>query len=238
MIQQTRPSAAFVLQLFERNGLKPHSGFAAILTQLDWESFSAAVEALGATLAFSCGTPRDLSRVLIGHSRTEAAGAEVIAHVAAVTPDEGHSKALRRHAADERRHSRIFSALSAIAAALPAGAMAAPEAARDSFVDEYDGDLAGFLCDTHFAEIRNVFHIGALVRMAAHPDPSAARKIRAGLARVILDERRHVTGTARMLGQLFDADPFLPDRIRVAFAEYVKFIGREAQAAREAASRP
>ncbi|MEA3000334.1 MAG: hypothetical protein QOK17_2167 [Sphingomonadales bacterium] len=227
------PSASFVLSLLEAAGVQLHPGFADALTDLHWQRFSAAVKGLAATIP-KLDQPGDLSRKFQRHAQTETVGAEVIGYVAATVADRRHRGALLRHAADERRHCRIFSALSEVSGGKQPGAEVAEPSERDSFTDSYDGDLPSFLCDTLFAELRNVFYLSALFERVAHPAPSAQRKIQGGISRVIADEKRHVFGSAMILNDLFPADPLMPDRLAAGLDGYVAFIDQEAEHAASA----
>jgi hypothetical protein len=225
--EDLRPSARFILSLLGEHDVDPHPGLAAALGELDWQSFSEAVSALAATIPRLIA-PADMSRTFARHAQTEAAGAEVIGHVAGTLVDGTHRLAMKRHAADERRHCRIFGGLIQLLSGEAAAGGVTAAADRDPFVEGYDGDFAGFLCDTHFAEVRNIFYLDVLRRRVSHPEPSIQRKVVAALSRIILDERRHVVSTASILSELFPEDVHMVARLRAAFEAYVLFIKEEA----------
>ncbi|MBV9930635.1 MAG: hypothetical protein JO013_06800 [Alphaproteobacteria bacterium] len=224
-----RPSAAFVLNLFEEAGASVAPGFAQIVRGLDWETFADSVGAFAATIRPQ-SNPQALARIFRHHAETEGVGAEVIGFVASTIADERHRRTMSRHAADERRHCRIFSAMADVADGT-CGISPAPSPAPDAFVDQYDGDLPSFLCDTHFAEVRNVFYLSTLSENIHHPDVLAQHKIQAGLARVIGDEKRHVLSTATILNELLSGDPLMRDRLASGLAGYAAFIREEAERA-------
>jgi hypothetical protein len=219
-----RPTASFVIALLEQHEVRVDPSFRDIVGTLDWPAFADAVAALQQSALAAASRPGGLATTLEGHAESELSGAEVIKFVGDKAGQSGVRELLSRHAADEKRHSRIFHALSRLVDPGRAGKELYPIAGRDPFLDEYDGDLNGFLCDTHFAEIRNLFYLTFLRENISHADSKVRRKVRSGLARVISDEKMHIVGTGFLINKNYPSDIHMSDRIHCAFDRYVTFI--------------
>lgn len=222
------PTPAFVIALLERHKVRVEASYRTDFEALDWQAFADAVDALQQSALATMSRPAGLARTLEGHAESELSGAEVIRFVGNKAEHSDDRDLLGRHADDEERHSRIFHALSRLVDPRRVGEGLYPLSNRDPFLDEYVGDLNGFLCDTHFAEIRNLFYLTFLREKVAHHDANIMRKVRSGLSRIISDEKKHIVGTGFLINKYYPSDIHMSDRIRCAFDRYVTFIKESA----------
>lgn len=216
------PSASFVLSTLRAYAPGPHTDFAEAIDRLDWDEFAGAVAECQRSVPAELG-PDAFPAFLAHQEAHEDSGAEIIGYIADTVADPRHRAMLKRHAADEVRHSSIFLALRRLLSPeTPVEPLTRAE--PDPFLARYEGDLASFLWDTHFAEISSIFYLGAVRSAATHPEATIRRKIDAALAKVIADETRHVASTATILSELFADDSLMAARMQASFDDYASAI--------------
>lgn len=223
-----RPSARFIISLLEQHDVRIDPGYRASVQGLDWPAFADAVDALQQSALEAASSSRGLALVLEGHAESELSGAEIIKFVGRKAGQSGVRELLRRHAADEKRHSRIFHVLSRLVEPEIVGKGLYPSLKRDPFMDLFEGDLNSFYCDTHFAEIRNFFYLSFLRQNVSHADSGISRKIDSGLSRIISDEKKHIVGTGLLINDSYSSNAYMPVHLRCAFERYISFIGEAA----------
>ncbi|HYI40312.1 MAG TPA: hypothetical protein VE053_08340 [Allosphingosinicella sp.] len=223
----TKPSASFVLSSMRDQAPGPHADFSGAIDLLDWDEFAGAVAQLQRSVPAALS--RDsFSLLLVKQEAHENSGTEIIGYVADTVLNPRHRAMMKRHAADESRHSRVFLALRRLITS-DASVAAVAKKEPDPFLARYQGDLASFLWDTHFAEISSIFYLDTVRRAVTHPQQAIRRKIDAALARVIADERRHVASTASILSDLFRDDPLMVARMQASFSDYVHAVREQAE---------
>jgi len=164
------------------------------------------------------------------HAAHEASGSRFIAFVAEKHAEGGLQRQLWKHAKDEARHSRIFTAL---AAWLAPGAARAPmekPAGDDGAGDpsSFNGDIASFLVATHLAEIRNLALLGQYRSILAAAPGATNDRLRQVLDRVHADESHHVAYTAAHVSQQFEVSPRTSERFEWYVDSYVRDAWAEA----------
>jgi rubrerythrin len=222
----TEPSASFVLSSMRDQAPGPCADFSGAIGLLDWNAYAEAVAKLQRSVPAALD-PDSFTLLLVQQEAHENSGAEIIGYVADTVLNPRHRAMMKRHAADESRHSKIFLALRRLVTPDTSADLAKGE--PDPFIAQYQGDFAGFLWDTHFAEISSIFYLDTVRRAVMHPQQAIRRKIDAALARVISDERRHVASTASILSELFRDDPLMVARMQASFSDYVHAIREKAE---------
>ncbi|MEA3052819.1 MAG: hypothetical protein QOG72_1722 [Sphingomonadales bacterium] len=221
-----KPSAAFVMSLLRSYAPGSHAELAEAIHGLDWDEFAAAVSAMQRSLPAVLG-PDAFPRLLVRQEAHENSGAEIIGYVADTVSEPHHRAIMKSHAADESRHASMFLALRRLLSPGKRVAALTSEEA-DPYLARYEGDLASFLWDTHFAEINSIFYLDSMRMAVSHPDATIGHKIDAALTKVIADERRHVASTASILSELFEHDSLMVERMRASFADHAAALREQA----------
>ena len=139
-------------------------------------------------------------------AREELCGARIIDRAAdTIRDDQDLHLAMKQHAQDEHRHSRMFHAL--IENVLP-GVTAMP--VQDTDADEELGadfnDIEGFLISIHLAEIRAQMIVSQFRNEIRKVQPTGYEKTVRLLDAVLADEERHIKYTSEKVAGWISTD--------------------------------
>jgi hypothetical protein len=129
------------------------------------------------------------------HSSTEAIGARTIRHVAEMRASGDLKERMLAHATDETRHSKMFLALAEHYTNSNTPSFHKIIQDNNDFIENFEGSLDWFLCDTHIAELRNLAILGMYVKGAKRHAPAQTWATKT-LEKIFDDEWRHVSYTA------------------------------------------
>jgi hypothetical protein len=158
---------------------------------------------------------RSLAAVFVRHSVTEQIGSATIQTIL--------KDCLLEHAADEKKHSRIFANIAKRLAPdmIPEESFVRAEAkANEVFLREFRGNVAQFICDTHVAEVRNLVYLGNYI--AEFSDVRLYRElgIVQALEVILADEVRHVGYTGRLIDAWASDGVSVTDYLSAACKQY------------------
>lgn len=147
--------------------------------------------------------PIVLNKFLSIHAESERSGAEIIRKIAYSPSAEPVRRVMLAHAIDEDRHDRMLSGLSDYVLKRSGMKQLRPDHSTDNaqFLAAYGGDLAGFICDTHIAEIRSHYFLDAYVLAAEASSAWYAPKIKKSFRDILLDEKNHISYTGALISR-------------------------------------
>lgn len=190
-----------VESLFSESELNP--AFRSAIERADSLSISPSLTIRKPICRIVIATPSLLERNFRRHSVGELASAQTLQAVASTVKQSDLRGDLLTHCEDEMRHSRMFAAL---ADHVDVG----PERSLNEdyewilendrrFVEKYNGNIAGFICDMFAGEVRTYSFISGYIESLAADGSPLSKKLNAVLTRILEDESRHIRYTGQYI---------------------------------------
>lgn len=214
-------SVAGLIQELTQSSLPLDAAFARALDQLDAFAFSSAAVIRKPLAQIVVADRTLLGQNFCRHSVAELATSQTLDAVASRLKPTPLRKELLAHAADERRHSRIFSAL-----AMSLGQTIQHDSygwilQNDwQFIASYNGDVTAFVCDLFAGEVRTHLFLSAYVDALNVAEMPHAERISRILHRILADERRHVSYTAHYINKWIGEQLELTPTLQRSFANF------------------
>lgn len=220
------------VDLLDARGATPPAGLLATLCEGLNAQFEPRAAKILTTLSAGFDDPACLSRFLMIHAESERAGAHVIGAVARRPEAEAVRAVMLAHADDEDRHDRMLAALADFVQGRRSEPSPRPDHSSDNeaFLSAYNGDLAGFVCDLHMAEIRSYYFLAAYSQAALASSADYAPKIKACFDEIILDEFNHIAYTAKLLGRWSAKRADLGGQLTAAAGLYGQLVDQKLEA--------
>jgi len=228
----------YVDLLRSRDAAPPASTLTAICEALTG-AFEPRADEIENVIASGFGDSALLHRFLLNHAESERAGAHVISAVARRREAAPFRAVMLAHAEDEDRHDRMLAALADLVAGRSGDTEARPDHSQENadFLETYTGDLAGFICDLHVAEIRSHYFLTAYSQAAAASRAPYAGRIKACFDDILLDEENHISYTAALIGRWSAAGRDLGPDCQAAVQLYAGLIDEKLHALRALSAR-
>ncbi|WP_141332783.1 hypothetical protein [Myxococcus sp. AB025B] len=190
-----------ISSLLREHDISLASGYQRALDVLREEDFTANSDVMLGVNEAMFRHPGALLHRLERHSRNETEGARLIAYVAEHHAEGPLREDLLKHAQDEFRHGRM---LGALVDRLSGVEGASPHVEREEHAENavgFDGNVVGFLCATHVAEIRTFSLLEQYLLLSPRLPNTTGSKVVACFEAIHRDEVRHLVYTARHLNE-------------------------------------
>ena len=196
--------------------------FLEALDAVDESGFAPSGPVRLAVAAETIRRPRLRGHKFRRHSMAEKANSWTLGQVAERIKEPVLRSRLLEHASEEMNHCYIFHSLADLG-------RSPQDCIEDfswllekekEFMAGFDGDVIGFICDTHAAEVRTYFSLHAYLEPLVILPEKERRQHTSAINRVLDDEARHIRYTAYQIDDWIRQGLDLRPRIQEAFAVY------------------